>query len=77
LLPSLLLCLFKLSRDWKSDNASDNVFVVTAHDLSLYDVLEYFPAGANEWKVKGWKERGRWKYLADFSEAVRAAETQG
>ncbi|KAI9667327.1 MAG: hypothetical protein M1821_000142 [Bathelium mastoideum] len=51
-------------------DADDNVLVVIAHDASLLDVLEYWPQAANDWKVKGWKEKGRWNFLKDFAQAV-------
>lgn len=48
-------------------DAQDNVFVAIAHDRTLYEVVEYFPkSGANEWKAKGWKTEGRWRFLGDF-----------
>ncbi|KAF2973443.1 hypothetical protein GQX73_g75 [Xylaria multiplex] len=51
-------------------DANEDVFVVIAHDKSLLDVIDFFPKSANEWKVKGWKETGRWRFLEDFKEAV-------
>ncbi|KDN64770.1 putative metallo-beta-lactamase superfamily protein [Colletotrichum sublineola] len=57
----------------KRFDASPDVFVVGAHDDSLYGVMEYFPKGANEWKQKGWKERGRWLFLGDFKKSLEVA----
>lgn len=54
-------------------DAQDNVLCVIAHDSSLLDVLEYFPQTANGWKAKDWKEKGRWKFLADFEKALDQA----
>lgn len=51
-------------------DASEDVFVVIAHDASLLDVVEFFPKSANAWKEKGWKERGHWRFLGDFGEAA-------
>ena len=51
-------------------DADDRVLVVVAHDTSLLDVLNFFPNTANEWKAKGWKEKGRWKFLDNFAQAV-------
>jgi hypothetical protein len=36
----------------------------------LLDVMDFFPKEANEWKAKGWKEEGRWRFLKDFQRAV-------
>ena len=55
-------------------DADDRCFVVAAHDESLYHILEYFPKHANSWQQKGWKEKGRWLFLNDFSEAVRVGK---
>ena len=48
----------------------EDVFVVAAHDTSLYGVLEYFPKEANAWKEKGWKEKGKWLFLDDMKAAL-------
>ncbi|KAI0111255.1 beta-lactamase-like protein [Nemania sp. FL0031] len=51
---------------------SDNrVLVVFAHDVSLYNTLEFYPALANDWKRKGWKSTGRWAYLVDLQKIAR------
>ncbi|KAM3424732.1 hypothetical protein BST61_g6719 [Cercospora zeina] len=42
-----------------------------AHDQSLFNVLEYLPAEANDWKSKGWKEKGQWAFLEDLHEASK------
>ena len=55
-------------------DADESVFVVVAHDTSLLDVVDFFPERANDWKARGWKEAGRWGFLADFHEAF---ELQG
>lgn len=47
-------------------DAQDNIFSVIAHDLSLLDVVDLYPKTANDWKAKGWKEQGRWRFLRDF-----------
>ena len=48
-------------------DAQANVFVVIAHDKSLLDVVDFYPKSANEWKRKGWKEQGRWRFLRDYN----------
>lgn len=45
----------------------DNIFPVCAHDASLLGVLEFFPKSANDWKTKGWKREGLYRYLADLN----------
>jgi hypothetical protein len=47
-------------------DANDSVFVNIAHDVSLYDVVDFFPKTANGWSQKGWKQEGRWRFLKDF-----------
>ena len=51
-------------------DSDDRVLVVIAHDNSLLDVVDFWPNTANDWKEKGWKEKGRWKFLKDFANAV-------
>ena len=51
-------------------DANDEVLVVMAHDDSLLDVVDFFPEYANEFKQKGWIEKGRWLFLKDFAQAV-------
>ncbi|KAM5344623.1 hypothetical protein ACJ41O_013158 [Fusarium nematophilum] len=49
-------------------DAREDVFVVIAHDGSLLDVIDFFPKQANDWKEKGWKEEGKWRFLRDFQQ---------
>ena len=59
-------------------DASENIFTMIAHDATLLDVVEFFPKStANQWKEKGWKKQGLWKFLADFEEAVKEVEEVG
>nr|OQO24637.1 hypothetical protein B0A51_08723 [Rachicladosporium sp. CCFEE 5018] len=44
----------------------DSIFPVIAHDQSLYDVVDFYPKPANDWKAKGWKTEGTWRFLRDF-----------
>ena len=50
----------------------ENIFTVIAHDMSLMDIIDFFPKSANDWKVKEWDIGGRWKFLQDFKDAVLA-----
>ncbi|KAF2216824.1 hypothetical protein CERZMDRAFT_31926 [Cercospora zeae-maydis SCOH1-5] len=52
-------------------DAKPEVLVIAAHDQSLFDVLEYLPVEANDWKSKGWKEKGQWGFLEDLHEASK------
>lgn len=52
-------------------DANDEVLVVMAHDDSLLDVVDFFPKYANDFKSKGWVEKGRWLFLKDFAAAVK------
>ena len=47
-------------------DACEDVFSVIAHDMSLFDVVEFYPERANEWKAKGWGREGRWRFLREF-----------
>lgn len=51
-------------------DAMDNVLTILAHDRTISEVVDFFPAHANDWKVKGWKEDLKWKFLRDFKKAV-------
>jgi glyoxylase-like metal-dependent hydrolase (beta-lactamase superfamily II) len=56
-------------------DAAENVLVVIAHDASLLDVVDVYPKKANEWKEKGWKEKGRWRFLSSWDvEGERAGK---
>jgi hypothetical protein len=44
--------------------------VVIAHDYTLLDVVDFFPKEVNNWKAKGWKEEGWWRFLKDLQKAV-------
>ncbi|KIW30850.1 uncharacterized protein PV07_02543 [Cladophialophora immunda] len=50
----------------------EDVFVVWAHDLHLRDVVDFFPARANDWKKKGWKQKAHWRWLGPCVKAVKA-----
>ncbi|KAJ1303845.1 hypothetical protein OPQ81_008265 [Rhizoctonia solani] len=48
----------------------ENILTIIAHDATLLDVLDFFPKSLNDWKAKGYREKGLWKFLGDFREAV-------
>ena len=47
-------------------DAYEDIFPVIAHDESLYDIVDFYPKPANDWKAKGWKKEGTWRFLRDF-----------
>ncbi|KAK6866342.1 hypothetical protein PG995_002870 [Apiospora arundinis] len=57
-------------REVQIPDAMDNVFFVFAHDATLMDVVEVFPAPANDWKAKGWAEKSHWTFLKNFAQAA-------
>ena len=53
-------------------DANDSVLVIIAHDWSLLHVVDLYPKHLNQWKQHNWGKLGRWRFLADFKEAVAA-----
>ncbi|KAK1754447.1 metallo-beta-lactamase superfamily protein [Echria macrotheca] len=51
-------------------DAQDNVFVVAAHDGTILDTVDLFPAQVNAALIRAWDEKVRWRFLADFAEAA-------
>ncbi|KAI1431466.1 beta-lactamase-like protein [Xylaria sp. CBS 124048] len=51
-------------------DAHSNILIVAAHDASFLNVAEFFPASANAFMEKGWAEKVRWAWLADYATAV-------
>ncbi|CAL8581676.1 hypothetical protein XPA_007363 [Xanthoria parietina] len=65
-------------RKMSAFDGRDDVLVIIAHDAHMLDVVTFFPHGtANAWKAEGWKEKGAWKFLGDFEEAVKEREEVG
>ncbi|KAK7025194.1 Metallo-beta-lactamase superfamily protein [Favolaschia claudopus] len=44
-------------------DADPDIFVVIAHDISLRDVLPYFPKYLNDWKKNGLKKQTVWNFV--------------
>lgn len=58
-------------RNMQAFDASENVFVVIAHDQTLLDMgMDVFPKSVRDWKKRDYGERGRWGFLIDFAAAV-------
>jgi hypothetical protein len=57
-------------------DADERVFVVLTHDTSVFDIVEFFPATADEWRRNGRKEKARWAFLP-FLQKVVEGEGEG
>ena len=47
----------------KAFDGRDDVMIVMTHDVTLLDVLEFFPQDINDWKARDWAAQGRWLFL--------------
>ncbi|KAJ7168333.1 hypothetical protein C8R43DRAFT_1060645 [Mycena crocata] len=54
-----------------SFDANADFFVIVAHDISLLDVMPYFPASLNAWRRNAVKDRAVWRFLDDRNPAFR------
>ncbi len=61
-------------KDSQAADALDNVFFLSAHDLTIQETAAFFPHSATHWKEKGWGEKTRWNFLADIALAAVSAE---
>jgi hypothetical protein len=52
-------------------DSDPNVFVLSAHDPSLHGVIDLFPKNINDWKAKGWKNRGVWSFADPTNHGYR------
>jgi hypothetical protein len=52
-------------------DSDEDVLVLTAHDASMHDFLEFFPNTLNEWQKKGVKDRGVWNFANASSTGYR------
>jgi glyoxylase-like metal-dependent hydrolase (beta-lactamase superfamily II) len=55
-------------------DAQGNLLFLGAHDNSLHGIVDLFPAAANDWKSKGWKEAMHWAFLTDFTGSIKHYE---
>jgi hypothetical protein len=55
-------------------DGEENILTITAHDVSLRDVLDFFPRQANNWKEKEWKKEGHWRWLAPGMQSIDASK---
>lgn len=47
-------------------DSSDDVLTIIAHDGTVLDIIETFPATANNWKAKDWGKKARWRFLRAY-----------
>ena len=47
-------------------DADENIFVIIAHDSSVRDVVDTFPASLNSWKENGWGNASKWGFFRDL-----------
>ena len=52
-------------------DAAENVFFIYAHDSTIRGIVDLFPAPANDWKAKGWRQKAYWRFLEDFEGALK------
>lgn len=52
-------------------DATPDVLVVLAHDLSLRERVPLFPEKVNDWRKLGLKENIRWLFCGDFERALQ------
>lgn len=62
-------------QDIQKADAMEDIFLIAAHDRTVEGIIETFPAKANEWKTKGWKQRTFWSFFNDFQEADSGANS--
>lgn len=61
-------------RDAQELDAADNILFIGAHDYTIRGVVDLFPAEANDWKVRRWREQTYWKFLEDFQITIENRE---
>jgi hypothetical protein len=52
-------------------DSDEDVLVLTAHDASMHDFLDFFPNTLNNWQKKGIKDRGVWNFANSSSRGYR------
>ncbi|KAH6660306.1 hypothetical protein BKA67DRAFT_667194 [Truncatella angustata] len=57
-------------------DASDNIFVIIAHDGSIKNHIDLFPESINDWKAKGVRLQTRWLFCNDFTSAIEECDTR-
>lgn len=47
-------------------DASDDVLMCIAHDMTLIGTVDFYPDTLDDWKAKGYKEQVMWSFCGDF-----------
>ena len=59
-------------------DAHENILTIVAHDDTMVNVVGTFPNTlANDWKTKGWREKGLWRFLGDLGAAAEKNDKEG
>jgi len=58
-------------------DAMSNVFCIFSHDMTIEEVVDFFPKAANEWEEKGWRKKTMWSFLSDLALAAKTCSTTG
>ncbi|RDW61492.1 hypothetical protein BP5796_11384 [Coleophoma crateriformis] len=51
-------------------DVDERILVVMAHDESLLEIVDFFPAYADDFVKKDWVKKARWAFLKDFGGAT-------
>ncbi|KAJ3531244.1 hypothetical protein NM208_g8960 [Fusarium decemcellulare] len=52
-------------------DADERVLFIYAHDITMFEMLDYFPQTVDNWRSKSWKAESRWKFLVDLQQIAR------
>jgi len=52
-------------------DAAENVFLLVAHDESVMDIVDFYPKDMNDWFEKDHARKSKWRFLADYEEAIK------
>jgi glyoxylase-like metal-dependent hydrolase (beta-lactamase superfamily II) len=58
----------------KELDASDDVFVILAHDSTLRGNIDFYPLTINDWKVKGYDMKTRWLFYRELGNIMESSE---
>ncbi|KAI3329098.1 beta-lactamase-like protein [Xylariaceae sp. AK1471] len=62
--------MIKTIKKLQEADAHNNILIVAAHDSAMLNVADFFPKTANDFMEKGWVQKSRWAWLAEFAKAV-------
>ncbi|KAK0707958.1 beta-lactamase-like protein [Lasiosphaeris hirsuta] len=57
-------------------DAEPQVLIIAAHDESILDIVDFFPAKLDGFAERGWVSLTKWRFLKDFAQVV-GRECQG